>query len=118
MDKDKGRNQGAIIEDDILVADRQPSSVQPVFDPKRYADEIADMDLTDEQAAEYLGTIWEIMKAFVDLGFGVDSVHHVLPQLAAIPSDEGGAMIESRDSDCSKLFENAASVDGAKEGVS
>ncbi len=118
MDKDKGRNQGNNTEGELLVADRQPSSVTPVFDPKRYADEIADLDLTEDQAAEYLGTIWEIMKAFVDLGFGVDSIHHVLPELAAIPSDESGKMVESSDSDCSKKFENAASVEGAKEGVS
>ena len=118
MDKDKTRNQGNKTEGDILVADRQAPSVQPVFDPERYAHEIAHLDLTEEQAAEYLRTIWEIMKAFVDLGFGVDSIHHVLPELAAIPSEEGRGMLESKDSDCSRKFENAASVDDAKEGVS
>ncbi|GAB5471294.1 MAG: hypothetical protein Kilf2KO_43240 [Rhodospirillales bacterium] len=68
------------------------------FDPQRYRQELEGCaDLTETQAEELLLAVWEIMKAFVHLGWGVDSIHHVLPDLAAIATD-----LEAADSEADK----------------
>ena len=53
-----------------------------VLDMDRYREHVAEFDLTEEQKTELLRTLWSIMKSFVDLGFGVDSVQHILPVFA------------------------------------
>lgn len=42
---------------------------------------------SEEAAAEFLRTLWNIMCAFVDLGWGVDSIQLVFAELAA-PDDQ------------------------------
>ena len=49
-------------------------SSTPAFDPDEYREYVEELDLTEEQENELLGIIWSIMAAFVDLGFGVDSI--------------------------------------------
>ena len=56
-------------------------SAPPDFDFEDYRDELKDFDLTDEQAEEILHTLWNMMSAMVDLGWGVDTVQIVLPEL-------------------------------------
>ena len=38
---------------------------------ERYGDHLEDNDFSDEQAREFLGALWQIMVAFVDVGFSV-----------------------------------------------
>ena len=64
--------------DTPLSQDAQRPAV-PKFDPAKYAPHTEDFDMTEAQQEEYLRTLWSIMAAFVDLGFGVDSVQRVLP---------------------------------------
>lgn len=40
-------------------------------DVARYEHLLADTDVTDEERAEFLQAMWDIIVAFVDLGFGV-----------------------------------------------
>ena len=62
-------------------ADHRPSP-NVAFDPDDYRADLAELKLTRAQEEELLQTLWTIMSAFVDLGWGVDSVQTVLPGLA------------------------------------
>lgn len=67
----------------ILREATQSEAMGPLpFNPTKYLDYIDDPHLTDEQKTEFLKTLWTIMSAFVDLGFGVDSVMPILEQRA------------------------------------
>lgn len=58
------------------------------FEPDRYRGELeANNELTEEQANAILFELWKIMQAFVSLGWGVDSIHFVLPELATRTSE-------------------------------
>jgi hypothetical protein len=57
------------------------------FDPQEFAHFLAKTDLTEDQKIEYIRIVWSLMCAFVDLGWGVDSIHFALPELAEISSD-------------------------------
>ncbi|WP_370335306.1 hypothetical protein [Parvularcula marina] len=52
----------------------QANRSEITFDFERYAEHLADLDLTDDQAREMLAIMWDIMVQFVDLGFGVHPV--------------------------------------------
>ena len=58
----------------------KPACPFPVFDPADYRDDLAKLDISEEEAAEMLAVLWDIMRAFVDLGWGVDSVSKILPE--------------------------------------
>lgn len=53
----------------------------PPLDADKYREYVEDFDLPEERKIELLKTLWWIMAAFVDLGFGVDSVQRLLPAL-------------------------------------
>ena len=55
-------------------------SASPAFDISEYREELQALDVPDDQAAEMLSILWDIMRSFVELGFGVDSVSAVLPE--------------------------------------
>lgn len=57
--------------------------VVPVFDPADYLSYMDDLDIPEEEKIEFLRTLWNIMAAFVNWGFGVDSVIPLLAQKAA-----------------------------------
>ena len=44
------------------------------LDPDEYREHLEDFDLTAEQENELLAVLWNIMRTFVDIGFGLDSV--------------------------------------------
>ncbi len=72
-----------------LIDKTPPQSVGPLpFDPAKYLNYIDDPHLTDAQKKAFLETLWTIMSAFVDLGFGVDSVMPILEQRALETSEE------------------------------
>ena len=66
-------------EGDKLVVGPTASLDPSAFDIDEYLPDVAEFDLTEEQARELLAQLWRIMEAFVDLGFGVDSVHEFCP---------------------------------------
>lgn len=51
------------------------------FNAERYRAELAGLQMSPAQEEELLRTLWTIMSAFVDLGWGVDSVQNFLPFL-------------------------------------
>lgn len=63
---------------DVTEAAPQTSLPPLRFDPEEYRKYVEDENLTVEQAEELLGAIWLIMTSFVDMGFGIHPVQHVL----------------------------------------
>ncbi|MEM6463198.1 MAG: hypothetical protein AAF724_14905 [Pseudomonadota bacterium] len=118
MDRNKSRNQGENYEGDVLVAEKDPSSAGPALDVDAYRPYIEDFDLTEEQAAELLRTLWEIMKAFVDLGFGVDSIHHFIPALGDVSRALESEAAELGDKRLTGELNRAALTGAEKEGDS
>ena len=55
------------------------SGPTPRLELERYRALIEPHALTQEEADELLLTLWSIMRTFVDLGWGVESVQRVLP---------------------------------------
>ena len=43
------------------------------FDWEAFAPHLADADLTEDQKKEFIETLWSIVTAFVDLGFGISA---------------------------------------------
>jgi hypothetical protein len=68
-----------------------PPAVPPALELNLddYRAEIDELEITDEQAEQLLGTLWSIMSAFVELGFNVNICEQILekPRLA----DSGAA---------------------------
>lgn len=48
------------------------------FDWELYAHLLEDSDLTDDEKREFIGTLWYIVCAFVDLGFGIESTQQAI----------------------------------------
>ena len=94
--------------------DLQPANVL-ALDTDKYLPELQDFDLTDEQKIELLQTLWSIMKAFVEVGFGVDSIHHFVPALSAIAQENEAGQIASKSKGCAEQFEKAAPVQAARD---
>ncbi|MBV1928177.1 MAG: hypothetical protein KUG81_01520 [Gammaproteobacteria bacterium] len=71
-----------------------PAVEPPKCDIEKYREHMQEFDLTAEEEAELLKNLWLIMAAFVDLGFGVDSIQLLSasdekPGLVAAPNADG-----------------------------
>lgn len=53
--------------------------------PDEYYDDIAHLDISQEEADELLKALWEIMSTMVNIGWGVESVQIMLPELMNNP---------------------------------
>lgn len=59
----------------------------PALALEQYLPEVEGQFDSEEDAMECLRAIANIMCAFVDLGWGVDSIHFAIPELANMSSD-------------------------------
>lgn len=59
----------------------------PPLDVDKYRKYVDHFDITEERKVELLQTLWSIMYAFVQAGYGVDSIHRALPALADFSSE-------------------------------
>ena len=50
-------------------------------EPDIYREDIACLNLTREQEDQLLQTLWEMMRTMVEIGWGVDSINSLLPEL-------------------------------------
>jgi hypothetical protein len=50
-------------------------------EPDIYREDIASLNLTREQEDELLQTLWEMMRTMVEIGWGVDTINRLLPEL-------------------------------------
>lgn len=60
---------------DVIAHEREPTRAAKIpqldFDPNEFIDALEPFDITDEEAIEYLRTIWRIACTFVDIQFGI-----------------------------------------------
>ncbi len=56
------------------AAHNRKSTAPLSLDLDEYRGDLAEFDMSDEQKDEMLRTLWNIMSAFVDLGWGLDTV--------------------------------------------
>jgi hypothetical protein len=54
----------------------------PELDEEKFRVHLASLSLTREQESALLRTLWQIMRTFVDLGFGQDPVHLIFDEAA------------------------------------
>lgn len=51
-------------------------------DPDRYREDIADLGLTTEQENEVLRVLFDIMRTFAEIGYGIDPVQAIFSEMA------------------------------------
>jgi hypothetical protein len=71
------------------LAETQGSFITPALDLEAYRPALSELSLTREREDELLQTLWSIMSAFVDLGFGLDSVQTIFNAGAGCATEEG-----------------------------
>lgn len=73
------------------------NSLKPlVLNPDEFRDDLAEFELTREQENELLQTLWNIMSTMVNIGWGVDSVQMLLPDLFEKAGDDYGNLVERK----------------------
>lgn len=86
--EEKAVSKGSKYLEDYQAAVRGDDGLRlgpPVFEPEQFREHIADLDLTRAQQDELLRVIWDIAMRFVEMGFGVDSIHNLFPELFENP---------------------------------
>ena len=109
------QGQGDNTEGDTLTLDRLPDRDSLEFDAAEYLPHMEEFDLTEEQATELLATLWEIMKAFVDLGLGVDSIHHIFPELGRVSGELETDQVELKGNHLIQRFDEAVHIEAEKK---
>ncbi len=66
------------------------------FEPDDYRHHLNEFDLSEEQQNELLQTLWSIMSALVDIGWGVDTVQLLLPDMFAEVAPDSEKLLESK----------------------
>jgi len=62
------------------------------MDADKYRDELADLDLTEDQVDELLAVLWDIMRRMVELGFSAEicgSITNALIEPSVSDADDG-----------------------------
>ena len=67
------------------------------FEPDDYRHHVEEFDLTKEQQNELLTSLWMIMSTLVDIGWGVDTVQILLPDMFAEVAPDSEKLLESQD---------------------
>ena len=78
-----------------------------------YREELKDSDMTVEQQNEFLETLWNIMKSFVELGWGLDSVPLINTENDDNARSDSVKMLPRKNH--SKSFNQAVSTNTSKE---
>ncbi|SEN41815.1 hypothetical protein [Nitrosomonas marina] len=75
---------------------KQDAAAPLKFKPDNYRHHLDEFDLTQEQQNELLESLWTIMSTLVDIGWGVDTVQILLPELFAEVAPDSEKLLESR----------------------
>jgi hypothetical protein len=88
-----GFNQVAASEDFLPV----PGEI--ALDSEKYRAELADLDLTDEQADELLAILWDIMRRFVEMGISTEICGSIFEAIieSSVPDPSDGSLGHSPD---------------------
>lgn len=65
-----------------------PMRVSEEFDPAGYMAELDGLDITEDQKAELLATLWSIMTSFVRMGFDVKICEQIFEAEGILPRAE------------------------------
>lgn len=84
------------------------SLLQPLhLNPEEYRHALADLEISPAQQDELLHALWHIISTFVDIGWGVDTVRIVLPELFENAGSDPKKMLEQKHQEnfnfCSQL---------------
>ena len=109
------QGQGDNTEGDTLALDRLPDHDSLEFDAAEYLPHMAEFDITEEQATELLTALWDIIKAFVDLGLGVDSIHQIFPELGQVSGERETDQVELKGNHLVRRFDEAAHIEAEKK---
>lgn len=85
------------------------------LDESEYHADLAEFNLTPQQESELLQALWNIMRSFVELGWGVDSIQQIFPVLFDKDADADGNLLERIEKDAQGQFNRAASAGQGKE---
>lgn len=66
------------------------------FDPEDYMHHMEDFDMSPGQKRDALYALWHIMATIVDIGFGLDTVHIVLPNIFENASRDSRKLVEKK----------------------
>lgn len=94
--------------ENITPKEKARAAVSPTSELGRYLPDIEKQFVSEEDAIEFLRTLYEIMCAFVDLGWGVDSIHFAIPELAKISSTDSEDTLGSLDQHIENEFKAAS----------
>ncbi len=89
-----------------------PPSAALTFDPKTYLEFVDDCELTGAQKIEFLQTLWSIMVAFVDLGFGISPLQHIINKVL---ESESSRVLDSQDISNSKQISVAGAFNASAQ---
>ncbi|MEW7988313.1 MAG: hypothetical protein AB2799_21175 [Candidatus Thiodiazotropha sp.] len=67
------------------------------LDPEKYRDYLDEFELSEEQQNELLETLWHIMRTFVEIGWGLDSVQSVFSGIAEKAMHEDSGALQEKD---------------------
>ncbi|MEM9377248.1 MAG: hypothetical protein AAGA72_13590 [Pseudomonadota bacterium] len=59
-------------------------------DYERYAAYLDGEDISEDQKRAFIEALWSVMVGFVDLGFGVDSLSYVFPEILGTSGSAAG----------------------------
>ncbi len=82
------------------------------LEPDDYRHHLDEFDLTEEKQNELLQSLWHIMSILADIGWGVDTVQILLPDLFAEVAPDSEKLLESKDA---SEFSQVADIKKGKE---
>jgi len=109
------------IHDSAAAAPASPKHPVLEIDFLKYLELTKDFDMTEDQQRELIEALWDIMMAFVDMGFGIDAVTQACGQdveMSSILPLLEGDMVECTDQHLKPNFITASTKDSPAEKVS
>lgn len=69
------------------AANSEPQNNPLTIDWDLYSEMLAESDLSESETKEFIETLWSIVVAFVDLGFGIHPVQQATPESSGQDAD-------------------------------
>ncbi len=82
------------------------------FKPDDYRHHLNEFDLSEDQQNELLASLWSIMSTLVDIGWGVDTVQMLCPELFSEVAPDSEKLVESR---CASEFAQVVDIKKGKK---
>ncbi|MCU7839797.1 MAG: hypothetical protein KZQ94_10525 [Candidatus Thiodiazotropha sp. (ex Troendleina suluensis)] len=93
-------NHDPTINDNVAASPEalESDGAQPLqLDPEKYRTYLDEFELSEEQQNELLETLWHIMRTFVEIGWGLDSVQSVFSGIAENAMHEDSGALQEKD---------------------